>query len=210
MISMKNILRRIILFSMLLQLLIASPAKAFAESEEAIFAGGCFWCLEHDLENLNGVFSAESGYSGGDLINPTYENHIGHQEVVKVSFDPEVISYKDLLKQYWINIDPFDGKGQFCDRGDSYKPVIFTSNQEQERDAKESKDIVSVELNIPTDQLKVDIIDSKDFWIAENYHQDFANKNELKYKFYRFSCGRDQKLDKLWKDNARSVNVWSE
>tara|TARA_B100001109_G_scaffold191334_1_gene157936 strand:- start:58 stop:669 length:612 start_codon:yes stop_codon:yes gene_type:complete len=203
MISMKNILRRIILFSMLLQLLIASPAKAFAESEEAIFAGGCFWCLEHDLENLNGVFSAESGYSGGDLINPTYENHIGHQEVVKVSFDPEVISYKDLLKQYWINIDPFDGKGQFCDRGDSYKPVIFTSNQEQERDAKESKDIVSVELNIPTDQLKVDIIDSKDFWIAENYHQDYAIKNPIKYNFYRTSCGRDNRLKKVW----RNINL---
>ena len=203
MISMKKILRRIILFSMLLQLLIASPAKAFAESEEAIFAGGCFWCLEHDLENLNGVFSAESGYSGGDLINPTYENHIGHQEVVKVSFDPEVISYKDLLKQYWINIDPFDGKGQFCDRGDSYKPVIFTSNQEQEREAKESKDIVSVELNIPTDQLKVDIIDSKDFWIAENYHQDYAIKNPIKYNFYRTSCGRDNRLKKVW----RNINL---
>ena len=188
---------------MLLQLFIASPAKAFAESEEAIFAGGCFWCLEHDLENLNGVFSAESGYSGGDLINPTYENHIGHQEVVKVIFDPEVISYKDLLKQYWINIDPFDGKGQFCDRGDSYKPVIFTSNQEQEREAKDSKDIVSVELNIPTDQLKVDIIDSKDFWIAENYHQDYAIKNPIKYNFYRTSCGRDNRLKKVW----RNINL---
>ena len=203
MISMKKILRKIILFSMLLQLFIASPAKAFAESEEAIFAGGCFWCLEHDLENLNGVFSAESGYSGGDLINPTYENHIGHQEVVKVIFDPEVISYKDLLKQYWINIDPFDGKGQFCDRGDSYKPVIFTSNQEQEREAKDSKDIVSVELNIPTDLLKVDIIDSKDFWIAENYHQDYAIKNPIKYNFYRTSCGRDNRLKKVW----RNINL---
>ena len=203
MISMKKILRRIILFSMLLQLFIASPAKAFAESEEAIFAGGCFWCLEHDLENLNGVFSAESGYSGGDLINPTYENHIGHQEVVKVIFDPEVISYKDLLKQYWINIDPFDGKGQFCDRGDSYKPVIFTSNQEQEREAKDSKDIVSVELNIPTDQLKVDIIDSKEFWIAEKYHQDYAIKNPIKYNFYRTSCGRDNRLKKVW----RNINL---
>ena len=183
---------------MLLQLLIAFPVKVFAESQEAIFAGGCFWCLEHDLESLNGVFSAESGYSGGDLIKPTYENHKGHQEVVKVSFDPQVISYKDLLKQYWINIDPFDDQGQFCDRGDSYKPVIFTSNQEQESDAKEIKEIISLELNIPSDQLKVDIINSKAFWIAENYHQDFAVKNPLKYKFYRTSCGRDNRLKRVW------------
>ena len=199
--SMNKTLKRIIVFSMLLQVLITFPVKAFAESEEAIFAGGCFWCLEHDLEKLDGVFSAESGYSGGDLMNPTYENHSGHQEVVKVSFDPKVISYVDLLKQYWINIDPFDDKGQFCDRGDSYKPVIFTSNQEQKNDAKKSQNIISEALNISKDQLKVDIIDSKDFWIAENYHQDFAVKNPLKYNFYRTSCGRDSRLKKIWGKN---------
>ena len=201
MISMKKILRIVILFSMLLQVLVASPVTAFAESEEAIFAGGCFWCLEHDLEKLDGVLSAESGYSGGDLINPTYQNHTGHQEVVKVIFDPEVISYKELLKQYWVNIDPFDDKGQFCDRGDSYKPVIFTSNQDQESEAKDSQENISVALNISTDQLKVNIVDSKDFWIAENYHQDFAIKNPLKYNFYRTSCGRDKRLKKIWGEN---------
>jgi len=195
---MNKIFRRLIVTCMLLQLLIAWPMKAFAESEEAIFAGGCFWCLEHDLEKLDGVISAESGYSGGDLTNPTYENHSGHQEVVRVSFDPNVISYKDLLQQYWVNIDPFDDKGQFCDRGSSYKPVIFISNQEQRSDAKDSKVNISVELNIPSDQLKVDIIDSKTFWIAEKYHQDFAVKNPLKYNFYRTSCGRDNRLKKVW------------
>ena len=183
---------------MVLQLLIISPLQVFAESEEAIFAGGCFWCLEHDLEGLDGVVSAESGYSGGDLINPTYDNHNGHQEVVRVSFDPNVISYKDLLQQYWVNIDPFDEKGQFCDRGNSYKPVIFVSNQEQESDAKESQEAVSVRLNVPLDQLKVDIINSKPFWDAEKYHQDFAVKNPLKYNFYRTSCGRDKRLKKIW------------
>ena len=198
MISMSKIFRRLIVFSMLLELLIAFPMQAFAESEEAIFAGGCFWCLEHDLEKLEGVISAESGYSGGDLTNPTYENHNGHQEVVKVNFDSNVISYKDLLHQYWVNIDPFDDKGQFCDRGNSYKPVIFTSNQEQVTDAKESKENISVALNIPLDQLKVDIISSKAFWIAEKYHQDFAVKNPLKYNFYRASCGRDNRLKKVW------------
>tara|TARA_Y100001968_G_scaffold27107_1_gene21182 strand:- start:71 stop:634 length:564 start_codon:yes stop_codon:yes gene_type:complete len=183
---------------MLLQLLIACPLQVSAESEEAIFAGGCFWCLEHDLEKLDGVVSAESGYSGGDLTNPTYKNHSGHQEVVKVVFDPKIISYKDLLKQYWVNIDPFDDQGQFCDRGNSYKPVIFTSNKEQEIDAKESQENILVALNIPMDQLKVDILDSKVFWLAEKYHQDFAVKNPLKYNFYRTSCGRDNRLEKVW------------
>ena len=200
MISMNKIFRRLIVFSILLQLLIACPLQAFAESEEAIFAGGCFWCLEHDLEKLDGVVSAESGYSGGDLINPTYQDHSGHQEVVKVIFDSDIISYKDLLKQYWVNIDPFDNNGQFCDRGDSYKPVIFTSNQEQERDAKESQKNISLALNIPLDQLKVDVVDSKAFWLAEEYHQDFAVKNPLKYNFYRASCGRDNRLKKVWSD----------
>ena len=195
---MNKIFRRLIVFSILLQLLIACPLQAFAESEEAIFAGGCFWCLEHDLEKLDGVVSAESGYSGGDLINPTYQDHSGHQEVVKVNFDSDIISYKDLLKQYWVNIDPFDNNGQFCDRGDSYKPVIFTSNQEQKRDAKESQETISVGFNIPLEQLKVDIVESKVFWLAENYHQDFAVKNPLKYNFYRTSCGRDNRLKKVW------------
>ena len=198
MITMTKIFRRLILACMLLQFLIIFPTQAFAESEEAIFAGGCFWCLEHDLEKLDGVVSAESGYSGGDLINPTYQDHSGHQEVVKVIFDSDIISYKDLLKQYWVNIDPFDNNGQFCDRGDSYKPVIFTSNQEQKRDAKESQETISVGLNIPLEQLKVDIVESKVFWLAENYHQDFAVKNPLKYNFYRTSCGRDNRLKKVW------------
>ena len=139
MIFMINVLRKLIVISLLVQLLIIAPAKVSAESQEAIFAGGCFWCLEHDLEKLNGVISAESGYSGGDLMNPTYEKHSGHQEVVKVIFDSELISYEELLRNYWINIDPFDNNGQFCDRGNSYIPIIFTSGIDQELKANESK-----------------------------------------------------------------------
>ncbi len=174
------------------------PQKVFAETQEAIFAGGCFWCLEHDLEKVSGVKSVESGYSGGELNNPTYENHVGHQEVVKVSFDSDIVKYKDLLDNYWINIDPFDGEGQFCDRGNSYKPVIFTSNDEQEREARESEKSISLSLKVPLNQLKVQILDSKTFWLAENYHQDFAIKNPLRYNFYRTSCGRDSRLKKVW------------
>tara|TARA_B100000579_G_scaffold83069_1_gene64805 strand:- start:2593 stop:3195 length:603 start_codon:yes stop_codon:yes gene_type:complete len=197
---MIHLLKRLIVTCILLQLLIGFPVKVFAESQEAIFAGGCFWCLEHDLEKLDGVVSAESGYSGGDLSNPTYENHVGHQEVVKVNFNSDIISYKDLLENYWINIDPFDADGQFCDRGDSYKPVIFTSNEDQVREVKESKDRISLALNIPLDQLKVNVRNSKTFWIAEKYHQDYAINNPLKYKFYRTSCGRDSRLKRVWGD----------
>ena len=195
---MTNFFKRILVIWMIFQILIFSSVKVFAESQEAIFAGGCFWCLEHDLEKLDGVISAESGYSGGDMINPTYKNHTGHQEVVKVSFNSDIISYKDLLKNYWINIDPFDDNGQFCDRGDSYKPVIFISNEEQEREAKESQRSTSLFLNVPLDQLKVHINQKKVFWIAEKYHQDFAEKNPLKYNFYRSSCGRDSRIKKVW------------
>ena len=201
MIPMNTICRKLIVFCMLVQLLIVSPIKVFAQSEEAIFAGGCFWCLEHDLEKIDGVLSAESGYSGGDLINPTYQNHSGHQEAVKVSYNSDVISYKDLLKRYWINIDPFDDEGQFCDRGNSYKPVVFTFNKEQESEAKESKENISQFLNVPMDKLKVEILESKTFWIAEKYHQDFAIKNPIKYNFYRTSCGRDNRLKKVWGGN---------
>ena len=198
MIPMKKFLRRLIVICVLFQLLIICPLQVYAETQEAIFAGGCFWCLEHDLEKLDGVVSAESGYSGGDLKNPTYENHNGHQEVVKVRFNSDIISYTDLLHNYWINIDPFDDGGQFCDRGNSYKPIIFTSTEDQEREVKESKKNISRELNITIDQLKVESVKAKNFWIAETYHQDFAEKNPLKYNFYRTSCGRDNRLKKVW------------
>ena len=198
MIAMYKFFRILVVIFILFQLLISTPVKVLAESQEAIFAGGCFWCLEHDLEKIDGVSSVVSGYSGGDLINPTYENHTGHQEVVKVDFNSDIISYKDLLNNYWINIDPFDNNGQFCDRGDSYKPVIFISNKEQEREVENSKENISIALNIPLDQLKVEIHDSKKFWPAEDYHQDFAIKNPLKYNFYRTSCGRDNRLKKVW------------
>tara|TARA_Y100001968_G_scaffold284359_1_gene283672 strand:- start:5408 stop:6019 length:612 start_codon:yes stop_codon:yes gene_type:complete len=200
MILVMKFFNQFILICVFLYMIIIFPLHVMAESEEAIFAGGCFWCLEHDLEKLDGVISAESGYSGGELINPTYENHKGHQEVVKVVFDEKIISYKDLLKNYWINIDPFDNKGQFCDRGDSYRPVIFTSNKKQKIEAIEIEENIAQGLKIPLDQIKVEITDSKKFWIAEKYHQDFAVKNPLKYNFYRNSCGRDNRLKKVWSD----------
>ena len=200
---MNYFLPLIIAFSILI-----NPLNTFAE--ELILAGGCFWCLEHDLESLTGINFVQSGYSGGNLQNPTYENHDGHQEVVLVNYDPELVNLAEILRLYLRNIDPLDGKGQFCDRGDSYRPVIFFKDGIEETDAKNAIIEASNELRVPLEKISVELKPKGQFWLAEEYHQNFAEKNELKYKFYRFSCGRDQKLDKLWGDNARSTNLWSE
>ncbi len=200
---MKYLLPLIIAFSILI-----NPLNTLAE--ELILAGGCFWCLEHDLESLEGINFVQSGYSGGDLQNPTYENHEEHQEVVLVNYDSQLVSFPEILRLYLRNIDPLDGKGQFCDRGDSYRPVIFFKDSIEESDAINALISASKELKVPLERISVELKSKGKFWLAEEYHQDFAKRNELKYKFYRFSCGRDQKLDKLWGDNARSINLWSE
>ena len=200
---MKFFLPLIITFSILI-----NPLNTIAE--ELILAGGCFWCLEHDLEYLKGINFVESGYSGGNLQNPTYENHDGHQEVVLVNYDPELVSLPEILRLYLRNVDPLDGQGQFCDRGDSYRPMIFFKDSIEESEAKKALISASHELGVPLKKISVELKSKGKFWLAEEYHQDFAERNELKYKFYRFSCGRDQKLDKLWGDNARSINLWSE
>ena len=159
---------------------------------------------------MKGISSVISGYAGGDLQKPTYQNHDGHQEVVLVNYDPEVVNFSEILRLYLRNIDPLDGEGQFCDRGDSYRPVIFFENSNEKNEASEAILSASKELGVNSEQINVELKSKSKFWEAEQYHQDFANRNELKYKFYRFSCGRDQKLDNLWKNNARSMNVWSE
>ena len=200
---MKFFLSLIIAFSILI-----NPINTLAE--ELILAGGCFWCLEHDLESLKGINSVESGYSGGSLQNPTYENHDGHQEVVLVNYDSNLVNLPEILRLYLRNIDPLDGHGQFCDRGDSYRPVIFFNDSIEENHAKKALISASNELRIPLEKISVELKPKGRFWLAEEYHQNFAERNELKYKFYRFSCGRDQKLDKLWGGNARSINIWTE
>ena len=200
---MKNLFSLIIALSIFI-----NPLNAFAE--ELILAGGCFWCLEHDLESLNGINFVQSGYSGGDLQNPTYENHEGHQEVVWVNYDSKLVTLPKILRLYFRNIDPLDAKGQFCDRGDSYRPVIFFKNEIEKSDATNAIVSASNELRVPLEKISVDLKSKGKFWLAEEYHQEFAERNELKYKFYRFSCRRDQRLDKLWGDNARSTNLWNE
>jgi len=200
---MKFLLSLLIILS-----LVTSPTKAY--SDEIILAGGCFWCLEHDLEYLKGVDFVKSGYSGGDLNNPSYENHNGHQEVVLVNYDPKKVSLEEILRLYLRNIDPLDGKGQFCDRGDSYRPVIFYQNSIEENQSNDALISASRELKVPIEKIKVEVKSKNKFWLAEDYHQDFAENNEFKYKFYRYSCGRDKRLDQLWGENSRTGNKWSD
>ena len=196
----------------LTSILLLSPMSALASVQDAVLAGGCFWCLEHDLEDVEGVISAESGYSGGNVENPTYQQvsgeKSGHQEVVRVRFDADKISYAALLQHYWRNIDPLDGQGQFCDRGDSYRPVIFTAGEQQAAAAKASAASAASELGVSKSKIKVQIRDAVQFWPAEDYHQDYANNNELRYRYYRFSCGRDRRLDAIWGERARSGASW--
>ena len=192
--------------------LLGGAGGALAAVEEAVLAGGCFWCLEHDLEALPGVIAVESGYTGGHLDNPTYRQvsseTTGHQEAVRVEFDPDRISYAQLLRSYWRNVDPLDGEGQFCDRGDSYRAVIFTDGQDQDDIARASARLAAAELDRPLGKLKVKIRPLGRFWPAEGYHQDYAERNSIKYNFYRFSCGRDRRLDEIWDVNARSGEDW--
>ena len=166
--------------------------------------------MEHDLESLEGIDNVKSGYSGGDILNPTYENHEGHQEVVLVDYDSNVIKLETILRSYLRNIDPLDGEGQFCDRGDSYRPVIFYEDLMEADQSKNALISASKELGVSVDKMKVELKPRNKFWIAEDYHQDFAKNNELKYKFYRYACGRDKRLDQVWGEKAKKTIAWSE
>jgi peptide-methionine (S)-S-oxide reductase len=193
-------------------LVLAGSQSVAAAEQTAVFAGGCFWCLEHDLEHLPGVIDAISGYSGGHVDQPTYRQvsgeDTGHQEAVQVRFDPAVISYSTLLLSYWRNVDPFDGGGQFCDRGDSYRPVIFTADAAQAQAAESSAVAAAQDLGRSRSAIKVELRGAAPFWPAEDYHQNYAELNDLKYSFYRFSCGRDRRLDAVWGSQARTGESW--
>ena len=193
-------------------MLISAPTSVLAAVQNAVLAGGCFWCLESDLEHLPGVLSAESGYTGGTVARPTYQQvsseTTGHQEAVRVRFDPAKISYATLLQSYWRNVDPLDGGGQFCDRGDSYRPVIFTKGESQQDQAFASKAAAAVELGVPETAIKVEIKPLTTFWKAEGYHQDYKERNTIKYNYYRWACGRDRRLDDVWGSRARTGEAW--
>lgn len=188
-----------LLFALLFGAILATASAAAASparTETAVFAGGCFWCVEHDFEQVAGVISAVSGYAGGKAPRPTYESHEGHVEAVKVTFDPAKVSYAKLLDGFWRTIDPTDDSGQFCDKGGSYRSVVFVSSPAQRQVAEQQK----AQLNATKFKgaIKTEIRDAGPFWTAEAYHQHYATKNPLRYNLYRSGCGRDARLKAVW------------
>ena len=182
--------------------LAASAAEPVAQGKAtatAIFAGGCFWCMVHPFDELPGVMSVTSGYTGGQKVNPTYEQvsagDTGHVEAVQIVFDPKQIGYEKLLEVFWRNVDPLDKGGQFCDRGSTYTSAVFYQNDEQKKLAEQSKAAIEKKLG---KQVVTAIRPAATFYAAEDYHQDYYKKNPLRYKYYRYSCGRDQRLEELW------------
>lgn len=181
--------------------LTALTAAAQAATATAVFAGGCFWCTESDFEKLPGVVAAESGYTGGKTANPTYEavsaGHTGHTEAVRVTYDPAKVSYAQLVEFFWRTIDPTEKDRQFCDVGDQYRSGIYwgTDAERQVAEASLAKLKASGRFkNIYTEVKKAD-----PFYVAEDYHQDYYKKNSVRYSYYRFSCGRDAQLKRVWK-----------
>ena len=178
----------------------AAPAAADTQGEAvAIFAGGCFWCMEPPFDKLPGVISTTSGYTGGHTSNPTYEQTsaggTGHAEALQVRYDPAKVSYEKLLDVFWRNIDPFAVDRQFCDGGNQYRSGIFPASPEQRRLAEASKQAFSARFNQP---IATEITDATTFYPAEEYHQDYYKKNAVRYKFYRYNCGRDARLEEVW------------
>ena len=178
-----------------------ADAPAGKKLAKATFAGGCFWCMEPPFEELAGVVSVTSGYTGGWKENPTYEEvsagGTGHAESVQILYDPAKIAYEKLLDVYWHNVDPTDRTGQFCDKGSQYRPAIFVHDEEQRRLAESSK--AALEKNKPfAGPVVVEIVPATIFWPAEEYHQRYHQKNPIRYRYYRHGCGRDARLAELW------------
>ena len=177
----------------------APPPPALVE--EAIFAGGCFWCVESDFDKVEGVVDTISGYTGGTVENPTYKQvskeTTGHYEAVKVVYDPSVVSYSELVEYFWRHVDPTDDGGQFCDRGQSYETAIFAKPGEERVIAEASKAALE-ESGLLPDPVVTPILEASKFWRAEEYHQDYYEKNPLRYNYYRRACGRDKRVKEVW------------
>jgi peptide-methionine (S)-S-oxide reductase len=180
-------------------LLIAGAPSFAAPAAHATFAGGCFWCMVHPFDQLPGVISVTSGYTGGGKKSPTYEEvsagGTGHAESVDVVYDPAKVSYEKLLDVFWHNVDPFAKNYQFCDHGTQYRSAIFVHDEVQKRLAEASKAAIQKRFKQP---IQTEIVPASTFWPAEGYHQDYYKKNPLQYKFYRASCGRDHRLREIW------------
>lgn len=185
--------------------LIGVPYGSFADEPpppaKATFAGGCFWCMEEAFEKVEGVVSAISGYTGGQVENPTYEQvsagGTGHTESIEVTYDPSKVSYKQLLEVFWRNVDPTTPNAQFCDHGNQYRTAIFYHDENQKQLIDESRQRVENSKTFP-ESIVTEIAPASVFYSAEEYHQDFYTKNPIRYKFYKWNCGRAQRLEQLW------------
>ncbi len=173
-------------------------------AETTILAGGCFWCMESDFEKLAGVTDVVSGFTGGALENPTYKgNHTGHFEAVKITYDAEKVTYEQLLAYFWVNIDPFDSRGQFCDKGPSYLSAIFVANDKEGKIAEQSRRKIVEEF--PDLHVVTPILQASTFYPIkgrESYHQDFYKKSPVRYRAYRWNCGRDKRLKEIWGEQS--------
>jgi len=187
------------------------PAGGASEGKAAIFAGGCFWCLEADFEQLPGVIAAESGYTGGYLANPSYAlvglGITGHTEAVRVTYDPQRLSYAQLLDHFWRHIDPTVADRQFCDIGSQYRSGIYWQDENEKQLAEASRDALLASGRLP--RIVTEIRPASRFFRAEEYHQDYYRKNPLRYAYYRYACGRDARVLEIWGDDQASTR-WSE
>lgn len=170
-------------------------------SAKAYFAGGCFWCMEEAFEKVEGVISVVSGYMGGTAANPTYEEvsagRTGHAEAVEVTYDPTRVTYQKLLDAFWHNVDPLTPNAQFCDHGSQYRSAILYSGEEEKRQAEESKAAIEQAKKFPA-PIVTQLAPAATFYPAEDYHQDYYKKNPLRYKYYKYGCGRANRLETLW------------
>lgn len=187
-------------FTMLLAMLGPALAQSSPKTETATFAGGCFWCTEADFDKVAGVISTTSGFIGGKVANPSYQQvtsgTTGHTEAVEIVFDPSKVTYQQLLDVFWRNHDPLAKDRQFCDSGNMYRPGIFFHSEQQRELAEASK--AKAQARFAPRAVQTEIAKATAFYKAEDYHQDFHNKNPVRYKLYRFNCGRDQRLEELW------------
>lgn len=178
------------------------PAQA-GDLKTAVFAGGCFWCVESDFDRIPGVVKTVSGYTGGTTTNPTYKQvtagGTGHYEAVEITFDPDKVNYEALLTAFWHSVDPTDAGGQFCDRGDSYRTGVFALDDGQRQKAEASKSAAEESLGR---SIVTEVLAAGPFYTAEDYHQDYYMKNPLRYRYYRWGCGRDQRVEEVWGENA--------
>jgi len=191
------------ILAIVLMLCMSAGGVMAGEYKSAVFAGGCFWCLEKPFDDVPGVVETESGYTGGTVPNPSYEQvssgTTGHVEAIRVVYDPSKTSYGDLLAVFWRNIDPTDGAGQFCDRGSQYRSAVFFGNEEEKDAARRAKAELESSMGL---RIATELLPLAEFYPAEEYHQDYYRKNPLRYHFYRQGCGRDRRLRQVWGDQA--------